>query len=88
MCERKEEDGGEGSENKGGEEVCEGSETGTSRCSDSVGGCVGEDIEMARDLEDGANTVEFPVADNVLCASIASKLEDVGVVAGGELLLV
>ena len=55
---------------------------------DPVGRCAGEDVEVARDLEDGANTVEFPVADNVFCASIASKLEEVGVVAGGELLLV
>ena len=61
MCERKEEDDGEGGE----EEVCEGSWTGTARCLDSAGGCVGEDIEMARDLEDVANTVEFPVAGNV-----------------------
>ena len=58
--------GGEGGEKKGGgEEVCEDSWTGIARCLDLVGRCTGEDIEMARDLEDDANTVEFPVAGNV-----------------------
>ena len=66
LCERKEEDGGEGGEKKGGrEKMCEGSQTGTGKCLDSVGGCAGEDVEMARYLEDETNTVEFPVAGNV-----------------------
>ena len=39
MCERKEEDDGEGGEKKGGEEICEGSQTGTARFLDSVEGC-------------------------------------------------
>ena len=43
----------------------EGLRTGTARCLDSVGGCAGEDVEMARDLKDGANTVKFLVADNI-----------------------
>ena len=64
MCERKVEDGEDGGENKGGgEEVCEGSRTGTASCLDLVGGCACEDIEMASDLEDGTNTVEFPDAE-------------------------
>ena len=57
---------GEGVEKKGGrEEICEGSWTGTAWCLELMGRCAGEDVEMARDLEDGANTVEFPVLGNV-----------------------
>ena len=66
MCERKEEDGEEGVEEKGGrEKMCEGSQTGTAMCLDALGGCAGEDVEMGRDLEDGANTIEFHVAGNI-----------------------
>ena len=61
MCERKEEDCGREVRRK---DIYEGSRTGTARCFDS-GGCAGEDVEMARDLEDGANTVEFPVVGSV-----------------------
>ena len=35
---------------------------------------------MSRDLEDGANSVEFLIAGNVRCASISSTLEGVEVV--------
>ena len=67
--------------NEDGEEICENGRTCTAGALDSLGGYAFDDIEVARDLDDGVNSVEFPVVGNVRCVGV-------GVGTGGVLLLV